>query len=101
MHRLTALSLRQRSVVVLVTIVIAFAGVFSVTQLQEELLPNLELPIVTVITAYPGAGPADVDSRVSMPISQSLSGITGVDEIQTTSNEGVSVVVAQSPLART
>ena len=95
MHRLTALSLKQRSVVILLTILIAVAGTIGVTRLQSELLPDLELPIVTVITTYPGAGPSDVDAQLSDPIAQAVTGLPGLAEVQTTSSEGFSVVVAE------
>ena len=95
MYRLAALSLRQRSVVVLITILIAFAGLFSVTRLQEELLPGLELPILTVVTTYPGAGPEAVDAQLTGPISQSLEGMQGIKSTQSTSSEGFSVVIAE------
>jgi HAE1 family hydrophobic/amphiphilic exporter-1 len=94
-HRLAALSLRQRSVVVLITILIALSGIFSVTRLQEELLPSLELPILTVVTTYPGAGPQAVDDQLTSPISQALEGIEGIKTTQSTSSEGFSVVIAE------
>jgi HAE1 family hydrophobic/amphiphilic exporter-1 len=94
-YRLTALSLKQRSVVILLTVLIAIGGVLAVTRLKSELLPNLELPIVTVITTYPGAGPTDVDAQLSDPIAQALAGVPGLADVQTTSSEGFSVVVAQ------
>src|SRR5690606_28438673 len=57
--------------------------------------PDLELPIVTVITTYPGAGPSDVDAQLSEPIAQAVTGLPGLAEVQTTSSEGFSVVVAE------
>ncbi|HYH12234.1 MAG TPA: efflux RND transporter permease subunit, partial [Thermomicrobiales bacterium] len=68
MSRLTALSLKQRSVVVLLTLLITIAGTFGITRLQSELLPNIEIPVITVITTYPGAAPQIVDEQVSVPI---------------------------------
>ncbi|MGN6485805.1 MAG: efflux RND transporter permease subunit, partial [Thermomicrobiales bacterium] len=95
MHRLTALSLKQRAVVVLLTLLIALAGAFGVTQLRSELLPNFEIPIITVITVQPGAGPETVDSGISQPISSALTGIQGMKSVQTQSSEGFSVIVAE------
>jgi multidrug efflux pump subunit AcrB len=77
-HRLTAVSLKQRAVVVLLTILIALAGVFAVTRLKTELIPNIEVPILTAITVYPGAGPDSVDQQLSLPITQAVSGLSGV-----------------------
>ena len=42
------------------------------TRLQSELLPDMELPIVTVIITYPGAGPSDVAAKLSAPVAQAL-----------------------------
>ncbi|MEJ7838810.1 MAG: efflux RND transporter permease subunit [Thermomicrobiales bacterium] len=95
MHRVAALSLRQRSVVILLTLLIAGAGIFSVTRLRSELLPNFELPILTVVTTYPGAGPQAVDEQLTGPIAQILTSIEGIDTTQSTSSEGFSVVVAE------
>ena len=95
MYRLTVLSLKQRAVVVLLTILIALAGAFGVTRLRSELLPNFEIPIITVITVQPGAGPETVDSTISQPISSALTGIQGMKSVQAQSSEGFSVVVAE------
>ncbi len=95
MHRLTSLSLRQRSVVLLATILIAIIGAFGVTQLKTELLPDINIPVITVITTYPGAGPQIVDQQVSVPIDRALRGLSGLDTVQTTSSDNVSIVVAQ------
>lgn len=95
MSRLTAISLRQRAVVVLLTILIAVGGVFAVTRLKTELIPNIEVPILTAITVYPSAGPESVDQQVSLPITQVISGLSGVQSTMSTSSEGFSVVVAE------
>ena len=95
MHRLTALSLKQRSVVLLVTALIAIFGSFGVTQLKTELIPDITIPVITVITTYPGAAPQIVDEQVSVPIDRAIRGLSGLDSVQTTSSENVSVVVAQ------
>jgi HAE1 family hydrophobic/amphiphilic exporter-1 len=95
MSRLTALSLRQRSVVVLLTLLIALAGTVGLTRLQTELLPDLEIPVLTVVTPYPGAGPEAVDARLSQPVSQAITGVTGLESVQTTSSEGFSIVIAE------
>jgi len=82
-------------VVVLLTILIALGGIFGVTRLRMELLPNIEIPILTVITTSPGSGPDAVDSTISQPISQSLNGIAGLQTVTAQSSEGFSVVVAE------
>ncbi|MGI8485186.1 MAG: efflux RND transporter permease subunit [Thermomicrobiales bacterium] len=95
MYRLSQISLKQRSVVVLLTILIALAGAFGVTRLQSELLPSFDIPILTVITVSPGSGPETVDSTISQPVTQALTGIQGLKSATSQSSEGFSVVIAE------
>lgn len=95
MYRLTQISLKQRSVVILLTILIALAGSFGVTRLQSELLPNFDIPILTVITVSPGSGPETVDSTISQPVTQAMTGIQGLKSVTSQSSEGFSVVIAE------
>lgn len=53
MHSLTALSLRNRALIALVTIVAAVFGVISMTSLKQELTPSVQFPTIAVITSYP------------------------------------------------
>ncbi|MCC6704817.1 MAG: efflux RND transporter permease subunit, partial [Thermomicrobiales bacterium] len=95
MHRITAFSLRQRSVVMLATILIMLVGVVGVTRLKTELFPDINIPVITVITTYPGADPNAVDQGLSQPISAQIESLPGLDTITTQSSEGFSVVIAE------
>ncbi|HET7037372.1 MAG TPA: efflux RND transporter permease subunit, partial [Thermomicrobiaceae bacterium] len=95
MYRIAALSLRKRAVVMLAVVLIALAGIYSVTQLQTELLPNIDIPVLTVLTAYPGASPETVDAQLTAPITAAVRSLPGVSTTQSTSSEGSSIVVAQ------
>ncbi|MDY6960959.1 efflux RND transporter permease subunit [Pseudorhizobium marinum] len=86
-------------------VVILVFGAFSYQRLGVDQFPNVDLPVVVVTTAYPGATPEVVEMDVTKPIEEALSTISGIDEITSTSYEGRSVVVAvfqlevQSPVA--
>ena len=95
MYRLADLALRKRSVVLLAAILIAFIGAFGITQLKTELMPNIDFPVVTVLTSYPGASPEAVDSGVSTPITNAVRAVPGLSTARSTSSEGFSVVVAE------
>ena len=95
MHRLAAFSLGKRSVVLLATLLIAVMGAYGVTQLKTELLPNIDFPVLTVITNYPGASPDAVDSAVTQPLAAAVRALPGVTTTQSTSSEGLSVIIAQ------
>jgi HAE1 family hydrophobic/amphiphilic exporter-1 len=95
LHRITGLSLRKRSVVLLAALLVGIMGAFGITRLQTELFPSLEFPVVAVITSYPGAPPDTVDTTITQPIENAVRTLPGIDTIQTTSSDGFSVVIAQ------
>ncbi|HEX3721325.1 MAG TPA: efflux RND transporter permease subunit, partial [Nitrolancea sp.] len=94
MNWLTGLALSRRSVVLLLTALIVLVGAFGITRLQSELIPNLDIPVLTVITSYPGASPEVVDSQVGSPIDNAVRSLPDIDTVQTTSSNNTSVVVA-------
>jgi len=67
-------------------------GLVSYTRLNQELFPSLNIPVVTVLTAYPGAGPDDVERLVTRPVEDAVSGIANVDVVSSSSREGLSTV---------
>jgi HAE1 family hydrophobic/amphiphilic exporter-1 len=84
--------LSNRAVVVLLTLILMGGGVFSMTQLNQQLLPNIALPGVFILVPEQGAGPDQVDSDVSQPISNALTGLAGLKHVQTSSSQGFAEV---------
>ena len=68
MFLLTKLAVARRSVTILIALAVFGGGVASWGSLKQELLPNIDFPIVTIIAPYPGAGTADVAEQVAAPI---------------------------------
>lgn len=68
-------------------------GLVSLSMLGLDLLPDLEIPAVSVLTAYEGAGPEEVETLLTEPIEDILSTISGVDEVTSVSKEGMSAVI--------
>ncbi|MFM7030113.1 MAG: efflux RND transporter permease subunit, partial [Micrococcales bacterium] len=92
MFRLAKLSLANRSVVSLITIIIAVFGVISLTSLRQELFPSIEVPQAAIVTTYPGASPTVVDSQVSKVVEAAVQGQDGVTSTSTTSQANISIV---------
>jgi HAE1 family hydrophobic/amphiphilic exporter-1 len=90
--------LKNRSVVFLATIILIASGVYATTRLNQEELPDIEFPIVTVSTPVPGAGPDLVDQQVTQPIESAIDGVEGIEGIQATSSSGFSVLVIEFSL---
>ncbi|HSX18767.1 MAG TPA: efflux RND transporter permease subunit [Candidatus Saccharimonadales bacterium] len=81
--------------VLLLIIAIFVMGIFSFLQLPRRLNPEVKIPIVIVNAVFPGAGPSDVESLVSVPIEDSLNGIAGVSKISSTSADSVSTTTVE------
>ncbi|MDO8382018.1 MAG: efflux RND transporter permease subunit [Microbacterium sp.] len=92
MFRLAKFSLANRSLVALMTLIIAAFGLFSMTQLKQELIPSIEVPQSQILTVVPGASPEVIDEQVSMPISTALRDLPNVESVAATSSSNVSTV---------
>ncbi len=81
-------------------LVILLIGVISYQRLAVRLIPNVDVPIVTVRTIYPGANAQVIESQITNPIEDSLSGIEGIDFISSVSRAEVSQVTVRFLLDR-
>ena len=76
----------------MVFVAILLIGVFSMTKLPLDLMPNMEFPSLTVITVYPGASAIEVEEQVSKPLEAVLSAAENLVEIKSISKENVSFI---------
>jgi len=92
---LTKLAVAKRSVTILIALAVFGGGVASWGNLKQELLPNIDFPIVTIIAPYPGAGTADVAEQVASPIEAAVAAVPGVESLRSVSTTGLGFVSAQ------
>jgi HAE1 family hydrophobic/amphiphilic exporter-1 len=95
MSRLSEFALAKRSVTLLLAGAVFIAGIAAWGSLKQELLPDIALPVITVIAPMPGAGAADVADQVTKPIERAISGIPRLEALQSTSANSLALVVAQ------
>jgi hydrophobic/amphiphilic exporter-1 (mainly G- bacteria), HAE1 family len=88
----TRLSLRLGVVVLLAVVLLFGAGIYAATQVQQDLLPDISVPAVIVITPYPGASPQIVDQQVTLPVVSAMQGVSGAKTVQSQSSQGASLV---------
>jgi len=81
-------------------LIILLVGLISYERLSVRLIPNVDEPIVTVFTAYPGANAQVIESQITKPIEDALSGIEGIDYIRSISRAERSQVTVRFKLAR-
>ncbi|MBT9606156.1 efflux RND transporter permease subunit [Microbacterium sp.] len=94
MSYLAVLSLRNRALIALVTIVAAVFGGLALTNLKQELIPSIEFPQLAVVTTYPGASPEVVEADVSTRIEGAIRGVDGLESTTATSTTNSSIVSA-------
>ncbi len=90
--------LGNKSIVFLVTVILIVSGAYGATQLNEELLPDIDFPIITVSTPVAGAGPDVVDEQVTQPIEVAIAGVEGIEGVQATSAQGFSSLLVEFSL---
>lgn len=94
MSFLTGLALSRRPVTVLIMILVLVGGILTYRSLPVELFPDIEFPLVTVATFYPSASSETVVQDVTIPIENAISSLDGLENIQSTSLENRSIVLA-------
>ncbi|WP_291056274.1 efflux RND transporter permease subunit [Herbiconiux sp.] len=94
MHFLAVLSMKNRALIALVTIVVAVFGGLALTNLKQELIPSIEFPQLAVLTTYPGASPEVVNDEVSTPIETAIQGVEGLEISSATSSTNLSIISA-------
>ncbi len=95
MIRLTQLAVSKRSVTLLVAAGLFLAGIFSWGQLNQELLPNIALPYIVVVTPVPGASAQDIATQVTQPIERAVGSLPRLQHVNSSSVNSISVVVAE------
>jgi hydrophobic/amphiphilic exporter-1 (mainly G- bacteria), HAE1 family len=98
MQRIVRWCLKNKSVVILATILLIGSGVYATTRLNQELLPDISFPLITISTPVTGAGPDLVDEQVTQPVEDAINGVQGIEAVQSTSSQGFSVVVVEFDL---
>ncbi len=94
MSNLAVLSLKNRALIALITIVAAIFGGLALTNLKQELIPSIEFPALIVVSTYPGASPEVVSNDVSVPIETAIQGVPGLESTSATSTTNASIVQA-------
>jgi HAE1 family hydrophobic/amphiphilic exporter-1 len=93
MQWLAAICVRRPVFATVIVLVLSVIGAFSYFELGVDRFPKVEFPVVVVTTLVPGAAPDQIETEVSDKIESAVNTISGIDELRSTSVEGVSQVV--------
>ncbi|MEV0599369.1 efflux RND transporter permease subunit [Streptomyces sp. NPDC050315] len=95
MFRLSRLSLAQRGLIALMSIVAIVFGAIAIPQLKQQLLPSIDMPMVSVVAPYQGASPDVVEKQVVEPLEDGIQSVDGITGVTSTASEGSAVVMAE------
>ena len=73
----------------MISAIIILLGAISVTRLPVDLLPDVTYPTVSIFVRYPGVGPQEIEQLITRPIEQAVSAVAGLDQLNSTSSEGI------------
>jgi hydrophobic/amphiphilic exporter-1 (mainly G- bacteria), HAE1 family len=90
---LTRLAIRRPLTMLMIILGLVVMGIRSFTELQIDRYPAVDFPFVSVVAVFPGASPEDVEDLVVKPIEDAVGGISGIDQILSTAQEGVGFVI--------
>lgn len=92
---LTKISISRPVFIFMLIVLSVLMGLFALQRMRVEENPEVQFGVITVTTVYPGAGPEEVANLVSRKIEEAISGVAGLNEVTSTSQEGVSIVIGQ------
>ena len=88
-------SVRKPYTVLVAVVLVIVLGVVSFTKMTTDLLPNISLPYVIVMTTYTGASPETVEMVVTKPVESSMATVSNIESISSISNENYSMVILE------
>ncbi len=87
-----AFLIRNRAIVLLLMWCVLIFGTLTYVKMPREANPDVSIPFVMVTTPYPGVSPADVETLITVPLENELTGLKDLKEMRSTSAEGASMI---------
>jgi hydrophobe/amphiphile efflux-1 (HAE1) family protein len=98
MQWLSNISVRRPIFAMVLIAVLVVVGIVGKMRLGVDKFPKIDFPVITIVTPYPGASPAAVETDVSQKVEEAVNSVSGLDTLTSVSTEGVSLVIAQFDL---
>ena len=92
---LTDVAIKRPVFTTMIFLALIVLGIRSLTMMPVDKFPDIDIPIVSITTIYPGAGPEEVEALVTKIIEDEVSSIDKVDEVKSVSSEGVSTITIE------
>lgn len=92
---ITKISIKRPVAILMVMFIVIILGIVSITKMEMELTPEVDMPMLLVMTTYEDAGPEEVENLVTEVIESAVANVENVDSISSTSSEGSSMVMIE------
>ncbi len=93
--KISDFSIKRKITTIMIVLLVVLLGFISLSRLRIDLLPTINFPGAAIITEYSGVSPEEVESLVTRPLENAISTVTNIKAINSTSNSGQSVIVAE------
>jgi len=100
MHKLAELCVRRPVFATVLVLSLVVVGYFAYLQLGVDRFPKVDFPTITITTALTGAAPEEIETDITDKIEEAVNTISGIDQLQSTSSEGISQVIVQFVLEK-
>ncbi len=97
---LADICIRKPVFATMLNVLLVVVGLFAFRELGVDLIPNVELPIITVTTTLRGASPEEIETGVTKPMEEIINTVPGIDDLSSSSREGFCLITAQFFLDR-
>ena len=89
------LSVKRPVAVTMVILIFVVLGAYALSMLPLDAMPEMDLKMAVVVTSYPNVGAEEIESLVTEPVEEAIASVSGLDTMQSMSNEGMSIIMAQ------
>lgn len=89
---LSELSIKRHVLALMISVVIVLFGAIAMRDIGVDRMPNVDIPVVNVVVAMPGADPMIIDSAITNEVERAVNTVPGIDSIQSSSSPGTSMV---------
>ena len=89
------ISVKRKVTTLMLILILSILGVLSFFNLGLDMMPNLEYPVVSVVTTYEGVASEEIESRITKPIEEAIGLVKHVKKVSSFSMEGISVVMIE------
>src|SRR6185503_5068681 len=100
MHKLAELCVRRPVFATVIVLSLVVVGYFAYLQLGVDRFPKVDFPTITITTTLTGAAPEEIETDITDKIEEAVNTISGIDQLQSVSSEGVSQVIVQVVLEK-